>query len=1434
MSRASKYLRKKLSEGGDAGRPPKPNLGDYPGPQAPGYVAALEAYNNWTPPEDNTPAAETPTAPVNTSPPAQTDNTTVSNTRPPKPSSADYPDGARDPAYTAAMNAYNTWTPPETTTTPATTTPPTETVNTDVESDTTSSGWTIADGKPDFNKYQGGAPSAAYKADLAAWNNSQEDNSGDNQQPPTFNNGDPKPTVEDFNGNIALYKAALVAWNAAQGSEDSADVLYPDSDDDREDTSSGWTIADGKPDFTKYQGGAPSAAYKADLAAWNKSQEDNSESNTAPQGPETTDEEEDTTTTPVANDEGVQATDSAPTIPAYDPDDFENSVDFEPTGTAMPAFQGPFGSPGEAGQAMRSFTDYFDMDGDGKVSLVERDYQRSVISGRQIDHEAPLQFKDRAGKPNSNDMSDDDYAVAFADWTIRNDEYHRIQEETYDFVRTWHNRGGAEEGNTNNQADNPTSSGSDGGDNNTGGGDNTGGGGDNNTGGGDNNTGDNNNNSENDDMSNPEQTEGSVDTTENSTTIKKAASGAPVKIEQDSPTVTAPTVGVEKVIGDKPKASDFSGPGGGKAFAMATEEYNAKLAETTSSDAQIEALDDAVAIERTENDKVSPTEIVAAQMGTRPLKPKASDYTGPGGGKAFEMANEKYADDLARYEKGIEVDAPIAKSAASMTASTIGQELPIKPLGTDFAEDEEGRRKLAAAREAFNVQIEELRGEKRPKFHEFNGNREAYNQALKDFHEAPLPVTEEVKAAQGSIEEGSKALATQADGTVSEGSKATAAARNTVTEEAALASTKEFKEDADSTVKAVTGKVATVEEWKDSTAAEAREGELPVKPLPTDFEGGATSEAYKQAQSEYNTELEDIRGMPFPKRENYDSTAEFNAAKKKFQEEPYMAREALQREAIVGEPATGEAAEIMSMYDYNQSQKRAIQGADAKKAAVKKLKAAGLADEAIAQRLADEPNLIADEMEDMPEDVRTTLSGLPKEALIDVQMESLMSGMEDGEVPAWARPALAKVEANLAKRGMTASSVGRDALFNAIIQSAIPMAQANASAIQGATAQDKQIAADFLAKNAGFQQQMNLANMSNDQQMRLANLTAQNQASSENLNAKQQIELTNLNAKLQTNLLQGKIAAEMGVAQLNVDQQTAVVNAQTSAGIDMAKYNAAQQVELTNSKFMQTMVATKFNADQQAAMQNATAMASMDLANLDKNTKLAVTNAQAFLQMDMANLSNEQQASVLTAQQRQQALLSNQSAENASAQFNAANQQQADQFMQNLGVQVEQYNASANSARDQFNTTEKNRIAALNAGNELQAQQFEAQLDTDIAKFNETQDFQRDQWNAANAQAVEQSNVQWRRQSNLADTAAQNAANQQNAQISYNLTSQELTQVWQQMRDEAAYIRQSFENEEQRKAQLLATAIGNEKLAEKFDKGANQKKWLDEISSAIN
>ena len=64
--------------------------------------------------------------------------------------------------------------------------------------------------------------------------------------------------------------------------------------------------------------------------------------------------------------------------------------------------------------------------------------------------------------------------------------------------------------------------------------------------------------------------------------------------------------------------------------------------------------------------------------------------------------------------------------------------------------------------------------------------------------------------------------------------------------------------------------------------------------------------------------------------------------------------------------------------------------------------------------------------------------------------------------------------------------------------------------------------------------------------------------------------------------------------------------------------------------------------------------------------------------------------------------------------------------------------------------------------------------------------------------------------------------------MTFNLTSQELTQVWQQLRDEAAYIRQAFENEKQRKAQLTATAIGNEKIAAKNSEDAYE--WVTNVS----
>ena len=180
--------------------------------------------------------------------------------------------------------------------------------------------------------------------------------------------------------------------------------------------------------------------------------------------------------------------------------------------------------------------------------------------------------------------------------------------------------------------------------------------------------------------------------------------------------------------------------------------------------------------------------------------------------------------------------------------------------------------------------------------------------------------------------------------------------------------------------------------------------------------------------------------------------------------------------------------------------------------------------------------------------------------------------------------------------------------------------------------------------------------------------------------------------------------------------------------------------------------------------------------------------------------------------------MSDQAATNAAAQFGAANQQQADTFMANLNAQMSQYNSSQTNAMSQFNSTQENAAEARRAGREADINKFNAQLITQIDQFNSQQDFARNSWNAQNAAAVEASNVQWRRQANTVNTAAQNTINMQNAMNAFNMSTQAQSFLWQELRDQADFDFRAVENEENRKAQIIATAIANEgKAGEKYD-----------------
>ena len=411
--------------------------------------------------------------------------------------------------------------------------------------------------------------------------------------------------------------------------------------------------------------------------------------------------------------------------------------------------------------------------------------------------------------------------------------------------------------------------------------------------------------------------------------------------------------------------------------------------------------------------------------------------------------------------------------------------------------------------------------------------------------------------------------------------------------------------------------------------------------------------------------------------------------------------------------------------------------------AKKQLTRAGLTDEQI-EDIGNDPALLEDRLADFSETERGIIEGLPEEALVSTQLNGLLEGIENGNIPPWASPAVAQVEQMLASRGMSASTVGRDSLFNAIIQAAMPIAQSNAQAIQSSVSQQKNIEAAEAEANA------------------------------------------------------------------QRAQQTALTNANNVFQMDMAQFSSDQQIALSNSKFLQTVGLTEASNDQQAAVQNALLMSQANLAEADFYQKAQIQNAQAFLQTDMANLNNQQQANVIKAQQEQQRLLSNQSAENAARQFNSASENQTQQFMASLNAQVNQFNVAQANATAQFNTQQKNAAEARRVGIEADINKANAAIVNQTKQFNQQLDFQRDQWNAANKQAVQQSNVNWRRKTNLADTAAANAINQQNVQNAYGLTSSALSFLWQELRDQASFDFQFADNTATRKNNAMIAAASAE------------------------
>lgn len=248
----------------------------------------------------------------------------------------------------------------------------------------------------------------------------------------------------------------------------------------------------------------------------------------------------------------------------------------------------------------------------------------------------------------------------------------------------------------------------------------------------------------------------------------------------------------------------------------------------------------------------------------------------------------------------------------------------------------------------------------------------------------------------------------------------------------------------------------------------------------------------------------------------------------------------------------------------------------------------------------------------------------------------------------------------------------------------------------------------------------------------------------------------------------------------------------TMAGEAMtsAILQAALPIAQQDAKVFETMNLKVFDAKQQATLVKAGYLANMDMKNLDNRQQAAVINAQSFMALDMKNLDNDQQAAVINTQARIQTLLSDQAADNAAKNFNAASTNDVNKFFSGLNADIKKFNATQQNAMSQFNASQE----------------------TAVDQFNNTMKNQREQFNVTNKTTIDASNVQWRRNINTANTAAENATNQINATNLLNISNTALNNLWQESRDNASWAFQASENQRTRDHNLAMAALNNQSM----------------------
>ncbi len=252
---------------------------------------------------------------------------------------------------------------------------------------------------------------------------------------------------------------------------------------------------------------------------------------------------------------------------------------------------------------------------------------------------------------------------------------------------------------------------------------------------------------------------------------------------------------------------------------------------------------------------------------------------------------------------------------------------------------------------------------------------------------------------------------------------------------------------------------------------------------------------------------------------------------------------------------------------------------------------------------------------------------ITSDATVKGQLTSLQNEVQTAltsgnPLPVWARGAAKAAEAAMANRGLSASSMAAEALAEGIMQSAIPIAQADANTYK----------------------QMIFQNLSNNQQAVITNAQSYLKMDLSNLSNRQQAALQNINTR--QNFLLSDQAAANAASQFNATSQNQVNQFYSKLSTTVADQNAARVDAM--KKFAEAEK-SKINA------LNAQNTIAVNEANAKRDATVKQFNATVENQRQQFNVTNQREIDQSNVVWRRAVNTANTAAVNATNQTNAQN-----------------------------------------------------------------------------------------------------------------------------------------------------------------------------------